>query len=305
MPVRREVKRLAEHALAWSGVPWLSARARRHATLILAYHDIVPHGAVRGGDASLHLPQAQFADQLDALARTHDVVPLDVALGGGAPARSRPRAAITFDDAYYGAVTAGVEELARRALPATIFVPPGLLGGQPFWWDVLAPAGDAGLDAGVRARALATLTGTPRTHHANARRTPATRPPLPSHVRSATEEELSRAAATPGIALGSHTWSHPNLAALDEPELGDELARPLAWLRERYDGVVPVLTYPYGLFSPRVQHAARAAGYEAALRIDGGWLVRGRHDAFDLPRLDVSSGVSAAEGRLRVAGVLS
>ena len=70
---------------------------------------------------------------------------------------------------------------------------------------------------------------------------------LPAYACSATESELTGVAAVAGITFGSHTWSHPNLAALEAQPLDAELHRPLAWLRERYEGVLPVLTYPYGL----------------------------------------------------------
>src|SRR6185503_1881953 len=98
-----------------------------------------------------------FRDQLDALQQTHDVVPLRDVLNE-APRRGRPRVAITFDDAYLGAVRHAPAELSARGMPATIFVAPAFLGGRSFWWDALAdPRG--GLDPGLRERALGDLRG--------------------------------------------------------------------------------------------------------------------------------------------------
>jgi peptidoglycan/xylan/chitin deacetylase (PgdA/CDA1 family) len=301
--VRRYLKQLAELGLVWSGAPRIALVAHRSRTLILAYHAIVPHGDTPAGDASLHLRQAQFASQLDALARSHDVVPLADALSPAPSRAPRPRVAITFDDAYQGAVDAGVAELARRGMPATIFVPPGLLGGQPFWWDVLAPPDGGELDPAVRARALREWRGDGTVILAalGAGRDP---DGLPAYARSASASELDRVARLPGITLGSHTWSHPNLAALDPASLDAELRRPLAWLRERYHGVLPVLTYPYGLQSDAVQRAVAAAGYEAALCIDGGWVLEPR-TPFALPRMDVPAAVSRDGFRLRVSGVMA
>lgn len=300
--MRRSLKQLAELGLVWSGAPRVALAGHRSRTLILAYHAIVPHGQSPAGDASLHLPQAQFALQLDALARSHDVVPLAEALAPGPPRPTRPRAAITFDDAYQGAVDAGVAELARRGMPATI-VPPGLLGGQPFWWDVLAPDGGGELDAAVRTRALREWRGDGAVILAALGAGPEARQ-LPAYARSASESELDRVARLPGITLGSHTWSHRNLAALDPATLDAELRRPLAWLRERYHGVLPVLTYPYGLQSDAVQRATAAAGYEAALCINGGWVAEPR-TPFAVPRMDVPAAVSRDGFWLRVCGVLS
>lgn len=301
--MRRRLKHLLEHGLVWSGAPRVALVSRRSRTLILAYHAIVPAGEPPAGDASLHLPQAKFAAQLDALARTHEVVPLADALGPSPARATRPRVAVTFDDAYQGAVSAGVHELVRRGMPATIFVPPGLLGGQRFWWDLLAPADGGALDPRLRHRALTEWRGQAETI-LKALGKDDRASSGPAYACSATEDELDRVAAQPGIAFGSHTWSHPNLTALDATTLGDELQRPLAWLRERYDRVLPVLTYPYGLQSDAVQHAAAAAGYDAALCIDGGWVDEPRR-LFAMPRMDVPAAVSQAGFELRVSGVVS
>ncbi|HEV2178797.1 MAG TPA: polysaccharide deacetylase family protein [Gemmatimonadaceae bacterium] len=301
--MRRQLKHLVEYGLVWSGAPRVALVSRRSRTLILAYHAIVPTGESPAGDASLHLPQAKFAAQLDVLARTHDVVPLADALAPSPAGATRPRVAVTFDDAYQGAVTAGVLELVRRGMPATIFVPPGLLGGQRFWWDVLAPADGGALDPRLRHRALTEWRGQAETILKTLGKDSRS-PAGPAYARSATPDELDRVAAQPGIVLGSHTWSHPNLAALDAATLEDELRRPLAWLRARYERVLPVLTYPYGLQSDAVQRAAAAAGYEAALCIDGGWVGEPRR-LFALPRMDVPAAVSKAGFELRVSGVLS
>lgn len=303
MDPRARVKWAVERGLLLSGIPRAARWRRRGEVLVLAYHDVVPHGAARVGDRSLHLPQAAFARQLDLLAATHDVIPLEQALARGALRSSRPSAVVTFDDAYRGAVTAGVEELAGRGLPATIFVPPSYVGDGVFWWDLLATDGAGEVPPALRARALGELAGRAESIFARVGRGAAAPATIPSHARCASEDELRRAVAVPGITLASHTWSHPNLAALAPEELDAELRRPLAWLRERFDAVLPVLTYPYGLASPAVEHAAEAAGYEAALRIDGGWLPRAPHHRYALPRLDVPSGLSPHGFRLRSAGL--
>lgn len=300
--MRRHLKQLAELGLVWSGVPRVALAGHRHRTLILMYHDIVPLGESPAGDVSLHLPQELFSEQLDALARTHDVVPLADVLTIAATRAKRPRVAITFDDAYRGALIAGVPELARRGMPATIFVPPGLLGERRFWWDVLAASSGGVIDPALRDRALNEWRGEgdvilQAVHSAGDAG-------LPVYASSATESELASVAAIPGITFGSHTWSHPNLAALDAQRLAAELRRPLEWLRERYERVLPALAYPYGLQSAAVQRAASAAGYATAFCVDGGWLVEPL-SPYAMPRLDVPAAVSKAGFRLRVSGFLS
>jgi peptidoglycan/xylan/chitin deacetylase (PgdA/CDA1 family) len=299
--VNPRLKHLAERALVAGGIARLARERRRGAALVLAYHNIVPTGAQPAGDASLHLPQSDFARQLDALRKTHDVVALPSLLDENAPSDS-PRVAITFDDAYAGALRAGVEELALRGMPATIFVAPGLLGIET-WWDVLAPRGDV-VPEDIRKHALWQLGGK-RDSVLSWRGRPgipmATNQSLP---RIGTAAELASAGARRGITLGSHSWAHPNLCALSPEELERELSMPLEWLRARFASVVPFLSYPYGLHSTAVEEAAARAGYRGAFLVDGSWLpAKSNRSHYALPRFNVPAGLSLDGFRLRVAGI--
>jgi len=298
----RALKRLAEKALITMGIERFSQRRLRERTLVLAYHNILPQGERARGDSSLHLPQREFGNQLDVLAQSHEVVALETLLSGR-PGSGAPRVCITFDDAYVGALTVGVEELRKRKMPATIFVAPALLGTVP-WWDVLAESKRGAVPDDLRRHALGTLAGKAEAilrwaeTHSDP---PARAGGLP---RISTESELAGTAATPGITLGSHTWSHPNLTALTEVELESELVRPLQWLKTRFSTVVPCLSYPYGLFNEAAQKSAARAGYLGAFRIDGGWLPRSvALPSYALPRFNIPSGLSLDGFRLRLAGV--
>ena len=302
--MKRIVKRTVERAIVASGVAKL-ARARRApaSTLVLAFHDIVPAGHDVSGDASLHLPQEDFARQLDALRAWYEIVPLEALLNE--PIANHPRVAITFDDAYAGALEAGVSELASRGMPATIFVAPGLLSEVP-WWDLLAGP-DGELPPLTRSYALWKLTGL-REKGLDWADSGGWQPPkhLSESLRIGTLAQLERVAAVPGITFGSHSWSHANLQAVSPGELERELVQPMDWLRARFDCYVPILGYPYGLFSPTVQQAAQRVGYRAAYRVDGGWL--SRWDAaqrYALPRYNVPSGLSFDGFRLRLSGIWS
>jgi peptidoglycan/xylan/chitin deacetylase (PgdA/CDA1 family) len=241
----------------------------------------------------------RFAEQLDLLGEGFDIVPLGTLLD--LEPGSHPRIAITIDDAYAGALECGLPELVRRRLPATVFVTPAFLGGHSFWWDAIA--GPDGLPDDLRSYALETLRGDDAAIREWARESGRSLTEPPAHGRCASEEELKRAAALPGITLGSHTWSHPNLAVLEAARLTEEVTRPLAWLRERFEGVVPWLSYPYGRWSPAVAAAARGAGYRAAVRVEGGWYRRGAGGDYGLPRLNVPAGISGDGFSLRLAGL--
>jgi peptidoglycan/xylan/chitin deacetylase (PgdA/CDA1 family) len=152
--------------------------------------------------------------------------------------------------------------------------------------------------------ALEALGGRDEAVRAWARESGLTVNAVPGHARGASIEELRAAVRHDGITLGSHTWSHPNLTRTSPSDLPAELARPLEWLRQNFDRVIPWLAYPYGLTSPAVERAAAESGYVAALRVSGGWLGSSRGRPFALPRLNVPAGLTLHGFRLRTSGLL-
>lgn len=303
-------KRAVERMLSGSGLARLAERRRRPTLVILAYHNIVPAGEGLVGDVSLHVDQRTFAEQLDWLLERRTVVPLEAALAehreGPALPAEPTRVAVTFDDAYRGTMSAGLEELKKRGLPGTVFVPPGLLGSDGFWWDRLAPVGGRPLDPRVREHVLVSLRG--RTSEivewAHAEGLPLQE--LPAHARPVTEVELLDAARTPGLTLGAHTWTHPNLGRLDGAELTHELSRPKEWLEARTDRYVNSLAYPYGLTSESAEVEA-AELFDGALLVSGGAaVIRGEWVGAParIPRVNVPRGLSLDGLALRLAGIV-
>jgi peptidoglycan/xylan/chitin deacetylase (PgdA/CDA1 family) len=303
MSVRSLAKPAAERLILLSGVPALWRLRRRADVLVLAYHNVVPDDAGPCGDASLHLKRSRFAAHLELLCRTHTVVPLRDALSSDRRPRGRPCAAITFDDAYRGALTLGAAELARRGLPATVFVAPGFVGGAAFWWDRVVLPKDPRARAHFRQRALTECAGREDAVRELAAQCGFGEQDVPAYARCASESEIRYAVTSAGVAIGSHSWSHPNLAALTATELADEVTRPLPWLQARFDSVVPLLAYPYGQHSAAVAEVASRAGYSGALLIDGGWLRRDRTDRMRVLRVDVLAELSTAGFALRTSGL--
>jgi peptidoglycan/xylan/chitin deacetylase (PgdA/CDA1 family) len=298
--LRGGAKGLAERLLADSGLPALSRRRYASRCLVLAFHNILGPGQIPRGDRPLHLPLPVFEEFLDLLTASHDVVALDAL--DGPPSGARPRAAITFDDAYAGAIRYGLPALAARGLPGTIFVSPGILGRPACWWDRLANP-TTGLDPSIREQALGALRGedddVTRWALASGRVLAAA-----AEFRIATEGELDSAANQPGVTLGAHTWSHPNLATLSPDELALEFERPLRWLRERFLSTRPWLAYPYGITSARVAEGAQRAGYVLGFLVTGGWVNTSKDAPMHLPRWSVPAGLSRRGFILHASGVL-
>ena len=305
MTLRDIVKGGLEAGIMATGVPARRIRRRASGTVILSYHNVVPTGEQAVGDLSLHIGQRRFGEHLDRLLETHDVVPLAELRIGEVPV-GRPRAVVTFDDAYRGTITAGFDELNRRGLPGTVFVPPGCLGSDGFWWDRIASPHE-GLGSEVRSHALESLGGKGDQILAWAVSEGMSLAELPDHARPATRDELLDAARSGRFELGSHTWSHVNLAGVSPSEAAEEISRGHAWLDD-VDAAIPCvdwLAYPYGLYSAEVA-AAAAQQVGHAVRVDGGaaevegiWTA----DSHRLPRINVPAGLSPHGLVLRLAGM--
>lgn len=301
MSLRSVAKGAVERGATSLGAAKLAERANRRAFAILSYHNVVPDGEPVAGDSSLHLPASAFRAHLDELESRYEIVALERVVE---PADGdAPRVAITFDDAYAGAVEAGVGELARRGLPATIFVPAGMLGRRTFWWDRLADE-TGRIPADRRKHVLRELAGADEAVRGWMAAEGIAEQALPEHATTATADELARVAGAGTMTLGAHGWGHLNLVALDGAALEEELTRPAETLRRDHPSYRPWLAYPYGSTSAAVEAAARDH-YVFAFRIDGGLTRAGDPERRpgSLPRINVPAGLSHRGLRLRVAGM--
>jgi peptidoglycan/xylan/chitin deacetylase (PgdA/CDA1 family) len=299
---RSAAKAVLERALARSGVPQAARRRRSSDVIILAYHNVVPRGEGAVGELSLHVSAADFSAQLEVLAETHEVVPLE-ATSEIAPERSsRPRAAVTFDDAYRGAITAGIAAAVSCALPVTVFIAPKFVGGKSFWWDALAGVGE--MPISFRNRALWEYGGDDSKVRSFAASVGIKERSIPEHATCAHAHELAQAAAQPGVRFGPHSWSHVNLAALDEETLKSELRDSYDWVKAEYPRAAAAdISYPYGLSSARVERMASAQGFGRGLRIEGGWYRPGHDPRFAVPRLNIAANLSRDGFLIQTSGL--
>ena len=275
-------------------------------SLVLSFHNVLSEDTGPRGDRSLHLPVQVFCEIVDWLAEAFQIVPLDEVLGSTDAENRKPRAAITFDDAYVGAISVAIPELWRRGLPATVFAISDAEPGQTFWWDALADDFPDGMPDSVREAALGPARGDEVEVRAWAKREGLPLAMLDGEFVAASWESIGRASRLPGITIASHTRSHPNLAVLGAGELAEELIGSRDDLSRAVEGSRPWLAYPYGLSSPAVEEAAEEAGYEMAFRVTGG-ILRPKEplpSRFALPRLNIPAGLSLQGFRLRAAGLL-
>src|SRR5690606_21680902 len=136
--IRSIARTLVEGVATRSGLAALSRRQAAGSVAILASHHVVPPEDAGQGDTSLHLSPPRFIQPIEPVARRQEIADRETALAGPG---HRPRAVLTFDGAYRGAVTLALTELRERGPPATVFVAPALRGQTTAWWDVLGAAG--------------------------------------------------------------------------------------------------------------------------------------------------------------------
>jgi peptidoglycan/xylan/chitin deacetylase (PgdA/CDA1 family) len=298
--IRALLRVAAERALGGGLVERRLGSGRTGQILVLAFHNIVPDDAPVAGDGSLHLRHGRFVELLERLLGIARAVELPAGPPPAEPGEwPAPRFAVTFDDAYRGALTLGLPALVRLGIPATVFVPTGLMDDRDFWWDALA--GEAGLAEDLRRVFLDECAGEDGAVRARARELGLRARAMPPLWRSATVAELRAAGALPGISFAAHTARHVALDRLPAPDLERELREPLAWLADQDLPRRPSLAYPYGRWSPAVGSAAMAAGYDTCWRVEGAWLAPGASPGA-LPRLNVPAGASPRNVLLRAAG---
>lgn len=294
----------AEHSLMALHAPALARRSAGDRIVILSYHNVVSDPAAAHGDTSLHLPLRTFCDQMRELVEHYTVVPL-TALRIPRQRLDRPRVAITFDDAYAGAVRNALPYLADAALPVTMFVAPGRLGGQSFWWDAVSGPAGTGPTRAFRDAVLDALEGDDATARAHAERFGLTLRDVPAECLSATEPELRSALAeNPLLSLGAHGWSHDSLPALGNSALRFELEQSIGWLSRFGSRGVPWIAYPYGRTSRIVEHEAARAGFQGGMLVGAGTRRPLERRPFSFARVNVTPKTTDRGFALRAAGVV-
>lgn len=287
-------------ALRSLGIATLARRLRQGA-LVLCYHNVVPapSGTPSFGDPGVHLGMDRFTAQVHWLKDHYRVIPLRELVARLAGGRSmRGLAALTFDDAYAGALTLAWPLLRELGLPATMFIvadAPG--GGTPFWWD--HPEIVKSAAPGTRTRRLFTLDGDRTlilTSEGAAETTDVPATHLPAQWRAL------RSAGNAGLELGAHTLTHRTLTRLNDRDLRREIEHSRDTIAAR-TGIRPdSFSYPYGIWDARVLEMTRRAGYRAAVTLEFG-LNDPDRNPLALNRVNVPASISSAAFASWAAGI--
>jgi peptidoglycan/xylan/chitin deacetylase (PgdA/CDA1 family) len=233
---------------AMIGIGSLRQYTLENRAVILCYHSIHSHRSFRSATPEL------FEIHLQWLKEHCDVLTLCQLLSSPScdARQSRVQVAITFDDGYVDNYEHAFPLLTKYGLTATFFLTVGLLERDT---QVLDRFGSL---RQIDRHGVEPLGW--------------------QHVR-----EMQKA----GMELGSHTYSHPNLALLDHRKLKRELKNAKEIMEDRLGQQVPALAYPFGKprrhFNATTIEEAQNAGYQyaAAVCFRG---VQARDSRWALPR---------------------
>lgn len=153
--------------------------------------------------------------------------------------------ALTFDDAFVNFFEAALPLLERHRMPATVFAVSGHCGGKNDW-----PTQSKGI------------------------------PILPLMSWSQLREAARR-----GVAIGSHTVSHPYLTGLGPSQIAAEVRQSRDRIEQEISAPVTAFAYPYGAAPAGVATELEAAGYRCAVTTELAYTGQGAA-RFALPRLD-------------------
>lgn len=207
------------------------ARLEKRA-VILCYHSIHPTRSFRSATPEL------FEAHLQWLKEHCDVVPLAKLISPrcSEDPRTRLRVSITFDDGYLDNYEHAFPLLTKHKISATFFMTVGLMERDP---SVIE-----------RFRSL-------------------------RQIDTAEMEALSwrhvREMSDAGMKVGSHTYSHPNLAFLGRDQLDWEIKRAKDIMEERIGQQVDGFAYPFGKprrhFNAATVEMVQEAGYQYATAV--------------------------------------
>jgi peptidoglycan/xylan/chitin deacetylase (PgdA/CDA1 family) len=253
---------------AWHSI--LGRTVGRHGGVVLVYHRVA---TLDRDPQLLAVTPENFASHLEVLRDNATVMPLDQLVSHAAGDKIPDRAAaVTFDDGYADVLFEAQPLLARAGVPATVFISTSpLKTRREFWWDELELVA---LENGDETRyqqlcaSLRVVTNQVREgilqHLAESRGQ--VRQTRATH-RALTEDEVAELSACANITIGSHTASHPSLAALTAEQQRREIVEAAQHLHAITSRPMKLMAYPFGGHedvSAGTRRAARDAGVAIA-----------------------------------------
>ena len=268
---RSIAKDAAAHVASWTRLDAVARhRVHRQMPYVVGYHRVVERLDVHQDLAlpAMEITASTLEKHLDWLGRHFEIVPVDELPMKMNRARSKPVAAVTFDDGYLDVFQHAFPILKRKGIPAAFFVVTDLIETE---------------QAPVHDRLYAALSKTRREDSFAATQDILSRHDLDDVVRMIAsldaDGEISRraAAALPpltwealaemrdaGMTIGSHSRTHAFLSNESAARVQQELRVSRIALQQRLGIQADCFAYPGGGFNATVVDAVHAAGYRLA-----------------------------------------
>jgi len=316
--IRGKRELLARTFYRGGALSFLGLLPARDMLLVLNYH------RVGNAEEDLFDPRVfsatgdELHEQISYLKRRFSLVTLEEALafieGKEASKKARCRILLTFDDGYLDNHKIAFPVLRAQGVQGVFFLATGIMGSSHVpWWDHIAyllrtaqnrkfnlryPA-DLGvnLDTEGLARSILNIVtlyerddNTDPGRFLSELREAAKGSKLPETLRRFLNWEEAREMVEGGMAIGSHSHSHPVLSQLHADEQRQELSQSRALLREGLGVAVETLAYPFGgprTYSDVTQRVAREAGYAASFCFHGGTNLAGATRRYAVNRVGV------------------
>jgi peptidoglycan/xylan/chitin deacetylase (PgdA/CDA1 family) len=280
---------------------------RPDSVAVFMYHGVSTSAeALRRGD---RLAPEELDRQLAWLSAHMEVRPLREWVGRPLEGRSRPGAAITFDDGLRSVLTHARPILAQHACPATVFLCPGLIERDELPWferlyRVLSVSGKMEIFQST-SELLKTLPA-----QAQDAAIEVLRRELGIQADESSDEgrllswdEIAELGRDGLVDFGAHTMNHRILSLLTIEEQREEIVRSREEVARRA-GSCALFAYPNGKradFTTATAELVRAAGFTCAVTAIPG-LIRPGADPFLFPRIAVGPRASRAHFALRASG---
>lgn len=271
----------------WRAMTDLGSRKLR----ILAYHDVP--------DSEL------FGLQMSHLAEHYRVVPGPLSTTGTGEG---PSVWVTFDDGDPTLVDNAMEVLSDHGFSATAFICPGVIGTrEPYWWQVVHGAAEAGLSVDGRevspheVTQLKQVPDPQRRHRVSEIRQEMSLAGEEGLVRRQLTEKDLKTWADAGHSLGNHSWDHPILDQCDSEEQRRQLDLSHQWFLDHGYEAPCWFAYPNGNWSRVAEDRLTELGYESALLFDH--RLASMSDDLNLSRIRVNATDSLDEFASKVSGI--
>ena len=277
--LRSIAKDAAAHVASWTRLDAITRKSvRSEVPFIVGYHRVVER---LDGDNDVALPAmeisvAMLEKHLDWLGKHFEIVAVHEL--GNRKARSKPLAAVTFDDGYSDVFHYGLPLLKRKGIPAGIFVVSDLVGTTELpmherLYELLATRWPAMSSRALVPRDIQNPFGATRyllqrfryddiARYVNSISADGGRQ-APAKLHPVTWEMLA-AMRDAGMTIGSHTKTHAFLTNETHERVWKELKDSRDALQARLGVEVDTFAYPGGCFNAQIVEAVAAAGYRLA-----------------------------------------